>query len=92
MSIWSRIFGGNGYEDEKMVDVIQRALSEDPLISDPGALRISSADGVITLSGKVDRSVAKDHVEGAARDALRYGSYKFVRIVNDITVKRELAA
>ena len=85
MSLWSRFFGDK-YEDDKLVSTIQTAILEDPMITNPGSINVDSKDGVITLTGRVDKVVAKDHIEGAVRDALRYGSLKHVKIVNDIKV------
>ena len=86
MSLWSRFFG-KSFEDDKLTATLQNALAEDPLISDPMAVKVASKDGVITLSGKVDKTLAKDHIEGATRDALRYNGLKYQTIVNDIKVE-----
>lgn len=85
MSFWSRFFGSK-YEDDKLVSTLQTAISEDPMVTDPSALNVASKEGVITLTGRVDKAVAKDHIEGAVRDALRYNGLKFEKIVNDIKV------
>jgi osmotically-inducible protein OsmY len=86
MSLWSRIFG-SGFDDEKLVSSVQTAISEDPMITDPTKLVVTSEKGVITLNGSVQKLLEKDHIEGAVRDALRYNGLKFEKIVNNIEVK-----
>lgn len=91
MSLWSRFFGSK-YDDEKLVSSIQTAILEDPMIIDHSKVNVDSKDGVITLTGSVGKQMEKDHVEGTARDALRYHGHKFERIVNDIRVTTKAVA
>ena len=56
------------------------------MITDPGKLTIESKDGVVTLTGRVQKQMEKDHVEGTVRNALRYHGLKFERIDNNIQV------
>lgn len=85
MAFWSKWFGSS-YDDEKLVSSIHTAVMEDPMIMDPGKLTIESKGGAITLSGKVQKQMEKDHVEGTVRNALRYHGLKFESLVNNITV------
>lgn len=85
MAFWSKWFG-NGYDDQKLVSAIHTAVLDDPVITDPGRLNIESKDGVITLSGRVNKQTEKDHIEGTVRNALRYHGLKFASIVNNIAV------
>ena len=85
MSFLNRLFG-NGFDDEKLVDSIRMAVLDDPMITDPSKLTIDSEDGVITLSGTVEKRMEKAHVESTARDALHYRGLKYERIVDSITI------
>ncbi len=85
MSLWSRFFGSS-FDDEKLVSSVHTAVLEDPMITDPGKLTIESKDGVVTLTGRVQKQMEKDHVEGTVRNALRYHGLKFERIDNNIQV------
>lgn len=88
MSLWSRIFGGGSkYEDDQLVSAVTRALADDPIVDNPELIDVTSEDGVITMKGRVDKDMAKDHIEGAAREALRYKGLEFVRIDNAIEVR-----
>ena len=86
MSIWSRVFGGDEYEDEEIVTTVRKALEEDPLVSNPEMIRVNCENGAVCLGGRVDKIITKDHIEGAVRETLRYRGLKFAQIVNDITV------
>ena len=85
MSFWSRLFGGSEYKEEELATTIQKTLAEDPLVVNPEKIGFSCDKGVITLTGSVDNTVAKDHIEGAIREALRYKGLKFEQIINNIT-------
>jgi osmotically-inducible protein OsmY len=86
MAFWSKWFG-NSYDDDKLVDAVHTALTDDPLIKDHSKIAVDSEDGVITLTGKVEKQIEKDHVEGTVRDALRYQKLKFERIVNNLRIE-----
>ena len=85
MSLKSRLFG-SGYDDKKLQSVAQTAVLEDPTIPASDQVVVACEHGVITLTGRVQKSIEKDHLEGAVRDALRYRGLKFERIANEVTV------
>jgi osmotically-inducible protein OsmY len=85
MSLLNRWFGTK-YNDDRLVTQAESAVAEDPLVNGSSAVRIHSENGVITLTGRVQRATDRDRVEGAIRSALRATGSKFERIVNDLNV------
>ena len=79
-------FGGGGskYNDEQLVKQATAAITADPLISDPGALVVTSKNGVLTISGVVQRRQEKERIEGVVRTALTTMGLKNERIINDL--------
>lgn len=86
MSLWSRLFGSS-YDDEKMLSSVRTAVLEDPMITDPSRITVDCKDGVVTLTGNVEKAIEKDHVEGTVRDALKYHGLKYERIANNLNIK-----
>jgi osmotically-inducible protein OsmY len=84
MSFLSKLFGGSKYNDTQLVSEAMTALTADPLISDPSALVVTSKNGVITVSGIVQREQEKNRIEGVIRSALTTKGLKQERIVNEL--------
>jgi hypothetical protein len=76
--------GGSKYNDEQLVNQAMTAIANDPLISDPGALVVTSKDGVMTITGIVQRRQEKERIEGVVRTALTNMNLKHERIINDL--------
>lgn len=85
MSFLSKWFGSaNKYDDAKLISQATAAIAADPLINDPGALVVTSAHGVVTISGVVQRRQEKERIEGVVRTALTTVGLKQERIINDL--------
>jgi hypothetical protein len=54
------------------------------MISDPGALVVTSKNGVMTLSGIVQRTQEKERIEGVIRSSLTTVGLKHERIINEL--------
>lgn len=85
MSFLSRWFGPQ-YNDEALISRAKSALENDPLISDPAAVVVTSEKGVVTLSGRVSRAQEVDRIEGVVRDAFTKAGVKHERLINDLKV------
>jgi len=66
MNLVSRFFGPK-YQDEQLVFHAQNAIAVDPLLQDPAALIVTSAKGVVKLTGPVHRAQEKERIEGVVR-------------------------
>lgn len=86
MSLWSRLFG-SGFNDQKLTSLIELTIREDPLVTDHTQLSFASENGVITLRGRVAKTLEKEHLATAVQNAVKNSGLKFERIVNDIQVK-----
>ena len=86
MGILSRLLGTK-YNDEKLVEIVEKALASDPLITDVASFTVTSTKGVVQIGGVVHRLQEKDHVEGTARNALHNAGLKMERIDNQVTVR-----
>jgi osmotically-inducible protein OsmY len=79
-----KLFGGNKYNDEQLVNQSMTAIANDPLISDPGALVVTSKNGVVTMSGVVRSQPEKERIEDVVRNALTTMGLKHEQIVNEL--------
>ena len=79
-----KLFGGNKYNDEQLVNQSMTAIAHDPLISDPGALVVTSKNGVLTISGVVRDQQEKERIEGVVHNALTTMGLKHEQIVNEL--------
>ena len=79
-----KLFGGNKYNDEQLVNQSMSAIANDPLISDPGALVVTSKNGVMTISGIVQKSQERERIEGVIRSSLTAKNLKLERIINEL--------
>lgn len=86
MSILSR-FVGTKFNDPKLVEVIERAIAADPLVTDAASFTVTSMKGVVKLVGVVHRPQEKDRIEGVARGAVRNADLKLERIDNQINIR-----
>ena len=86
MSLWSRLFG-SGFDDQKLMSLVELTVREDPLVKDHSNLSIASENGVITLRGHVAKTLEKDHITTAVENAVRNSGLTFERVVNEIQVK-----
>jgi osmotically-inducible protein OsmY len=86
MSLLNRWFGPK-YNDDQLAFQAKTAVAEDPLIQSAAEVVIDSAQGVITLDGKVHRTAERDRIENAVRSALSATHAKFERIENRIEVQ-----
>jgi hypothetical protein len=85
MNLLSKLFGGaNKYNDAQIVSQATAAITNDPMISEPSALVVTSKNGVITVSGIVYRAQEKDRIEGVIRNALATMNLKHERIINEL--------
>lgn len=85
MSFFSRWFSPRSrYNDSQLVSQAMVALTADPLISDPSSMVITSKNGVITVSGIVQRRQERDRIEEVIRNALTTVGLKHERLVNEL--------
>jgi osmotically-inducible protein OsmY len=85
MNLLSRLFGsGNKYNDAQLVSQATTAITADPMINDPGSLVVTSKNGVMTLSGIVQRTQEKERIEGVVRSSLTTVGLKHERIINEL--------
>ena len=84
MSWLSSLFGGNKYNDAQLVSQAVAAIAADPLISDPSALVVTSKNGVMTISGIVQKSQERERIEGVIRSSLTAKNLKLERIINEL--------
>jgi osmotically-inducible protein OsmY len=86
MSFLSKWFGGsaNKYDDAELISQSMAAITADPLIKDPAGLVVTSKQGVVTISGIVQRRQEKERIEGVVRTALTTKGLKQERIINDL--------
>jgi osmotically-inducible protein OsmY len=85
MNFLSKLFGrANNYNDAQLVSQAMTAITTDPMISDPGALVVTSKNGVMTLSGIVHKPQEKDRIEGVVRNSFTTMGLKHERIINDL--------
>jgi len=83
--------GGAKYNDDQLVKQAMAAIGADPLISDPGGLVVTSKDGVMTLTGIVQRRQEKERIEGVVRTALTTMGLKHERIINELKLPATVA-
>jgi osmotically-inducible protein OsmY len=79
-----KLFGGNKYNDEQLVNQATAAIANDPLISDPGGIVVTSKNGVLTISGVVRDQQEKERIEGVVHNALTTMGLKHERVVNEL--------
>ncbi len=91
MGIFSRLFGSNKYPDSQIVSQAMSAVSTDPMVSDFSSVVVTSKNGVITLSGSVQKKQDKDRIEGVVENALNTMSLKHERIVNELRLPQEVS-
>jgi hypothetical protein len=85
MNLLSKLLGrANKYKDAQLVSQATTAITNDPLISDPSALVVTSKNGVLTVSGIVYKAQEKDRIEGVIRNALTTVGLKHERIINEL--------
>ena len=79
-------FGGGGskYDDAQLVKAATAAIAADPLIGDPSTLVVTSKNGVMTITGNIQRRQEKERIEGVVRNALTTIGLKHERIINDL--------
>ena len=85
MSLLSRLFGAK-YADEQLVAHATKAITTDPLISDPSALLVSSKKGVVTLGGIVPKEQEKERIEEVVRKALTNANLTHERLINELKI------
>jgi len=90
MSFLSNLFG-NKYNDEELSSHAHTAIVEDPLVSDPTRIIVTSEKGVVTITGSAQSDREKDHVEGVVRTSIRNTGLKHDRIVNNLQVAQKTA-
>jgi osmotically-inducible protein OsmY len=85
MNLLSKLFGSaNKYNDAQLVSQATTAITVDPMINDPGSLVVTSKNGVMTLSGIVQRAQEKERIEGVVRSSLTTVGLKHERIINEL--------
>lgn len=79
-------FGGGGskFDDAQLVKAAMAAIEADPLIGDPSAVVVTSKNGVMTITGNIQRRQEKERIEGVVRTALTTIGLKHERIINDL--------
>ena len=85
MNLFSRFFGKK-YNDEQIMSHAKNAIAEDPLLNDAEAVTVTSAQGVVTLMGRVHRTEELDRVEGVVRNAIRTVGLEYDQIINELKV------
>jgi osmotically-inducible protein OsmY len=89
MGIFSRLFGSSKFNDAQIVSQSMAAITADPMVNDHGSLVVTSKNGVITLSGSVQKRQERDRIEGVIRSALNTKSLKHERIVNELRLPND---
>jgi len=89
MGIFSRLFGSSKFNDAQIVSQSISAITADPMVNDHGSLVVTSKNGVITLSGSVQKQQERDRIEGVIRSALNTMSLKHERIVNELRLPND---
>lgn len=89
MSFLSKLFGGEKFDDSRLESHAWEAVHNDPMISDPEGVVISSKKGVITLGGPVKTVKERDRIEGIVREALRTSGLKYESIYNELKVPED---
>ena len=79
-----KLFGGNKYNDDQLVNQATSAIAHDPLISDAGGLVVTSKNGVVKISGVVRDQQEKERIEGVVHNALTTMGLKHEQIVNEL--------
>ena len=92
MGILSGLFGNKSkFNDTQIVSQATTALDVDPMVSDPGALVVTSDKGVVTVSGVVQREREKERIEGVIHNALTTTGIKHERIVNNLKMSQGIS-
>lgn len=85
MNLLSRLFGGGSkYNDSQLVSHAMAAIAADPMIKDPDTLVVTSKNGVLTISGIIQRRQEKERIEGVIRSSFTNVGLKHERIINDL--------
>jgi osmotically-inducible protein OsmY len=91
MGFFSNLFGSKSkYNDDQIISQATTAISVDPMISDAGAVVVNSKNGVITVSGVVQKPQDRDRIEGVVRNALTAMGLKHEQIINDLKLPEEV--
>ncbi|MBI1294194.1 BON domain-containing protein [bacterium] len=85
MGVLGKLFGST-YEDDKLVMAAERAIAQDPVMNNPGAVGVVSDKGVVMLSGTVNSEREKRHVENLIRSNLNNSKLKYADIDNRLKV------
>lgn len=91
MGIFSRLFGSNKYNDSQIVSQAMTAVSNDPIVNDISSVVVTSKNGVITLSGNVQKKQDRDRIEGVVQNVLNTMSLKHERIVNELRLPQDVS-
>jgi osmotically-inducible protein OsmY len=73
------------YNDEVLVLQAERALRGDPTVN-AATLDVSSKDGIVIVSGRVNSSLAQRHALETVRGAYHHAGLKYETIVDRIAV------
>ena len=90
MGIFSRLFGSNKYNDSQIVSQAMTAVTTDPIVNDVSSVVVTSKNGVVTLSGSVQKRQDKDRIEGIVENSLNTVSLKHERIVNELRLPQDV--
>jgi osmotically-inducible protein OsmY len=85
MGILNKLFG-NGYDDERIVTDVESAIAQDPLITAPGTIGITSDEGVVTLMGPVNSEREKAHIGSLVQTTLDNHGIKYKQIDNQLSL------
>lgn len=85
MSFLSDWFGPK-FDDQRLVNLAEKAISADPLVHEPGDILVYSKKGMITLDGIVRRPEERDRIEGVVRNALQTTGLKYDGMTNNLRV------
>jgi osmotically-inducible protein OsmY len=91
MGIFSRLFGSTTkYNDSQIVSQATTAITNDPIIGDFGSVVVTSKNGVVTVTGNVQKRQEKDRIEGVIRNALTTMGLKHERIDNELRLPQDV--
>ncbi len=74
------------YKDDQLINVAEHAVNDDPTV-DVALMKLTSKDGIITVSGAVKTGIAKRHAIDAIEKALKRANLKVQQVVDNLTVQ-----
>lgn len=74
------------YNDDKLSEVVEKALNDDPTVHINGLIVVSN-NGIVRLRGSARDSLSKRHAAESARRSVERAKLSFQRIDDEILLK-----